>query len=73
MLQNKRRSHRKRLLHFKTVTRAKSLRVVHVEFDRMRGHLEALDLGHLQLDIAVDEVIVEYAAGLEEGPIGIEA
>ena len=27
-------------------------RIVHVEFDRMRGHFEALDFGHLQLDVA---------------------
>src|SRR4051794_3937517 len=35
-----------------------SQRIVHLEFDRMRRHLEALDFGHLQLDIAVDEVVV---------------
>src|SRR5664279_965217 len=50
----------------------KSQRVVHFEFDRMRGHLEACDLGHLQLDIAIDEVVVEYAPVLEERAILVE-
>jgi hypothetical protein len=30
----------------------------------MRGVLEADHLGHLQLDVAVDEVVIEHAAGL---------
>ena len=46
---------RERLSHSRSVTVSgaaprKSLRIVHVEFDRMRGHFEALDFGHLQLD-----------------------
>ncbi len=49
-----------------------SQRIVHVEFDRVRGHLEALDFGHLQLDEAVDEVVVEHAAGLEERAVLVE-
>src|SRR2546423_11543737 len=74
---NKRRSHRKRLLHFQAVTshgtRARqSQRIVHLEFDRMRRHLEALNFGHLQLDIAVDEVVVEHTPVLEEGAILVE-
>ena len=47
-------------------------RVVHLEFDRMRGVLEADHLGHLQLDVAVDEVVVEHAAGLEEVAVLVE-
>ena len=47
-------------------------RVVHIEFDRMRRHLEALHLGHLQFDEGVDEVVVKHAADLEEGAILIE-
>jgi hypothetical protein len=35
----------------------------------MRRHFEARDLGHLQLDIAVDEVVVEHPAVLEEGAV----
>ena len=38
----------------------------------MRGHLEPLDFGHLQFDEAVDEVVVEHAAVLEERPILVE-
>src|SRR5690606_34947869 len=34
-------------------------RIVHVEFDRVRRHFEAQNLGHLQLDIGVDLVVVE--------------
>ena len=41
-----------------------SQRIIHLELDRMRGHLEALDLRHLQLDIGVDEIVVEHAAVL---------
>src|SRR5262245_55037521 len=47
-------------------------RVVHLELDRMRGVLEADDLRHLQLDVAVDEVVVEHATGLEEGTVLVE-
>src|SRR5438132_11327812 len=50
----------------------KSLRIIHLELDRMRRHLEALDLGHLQFDVAVDEVVVENAAVLEERAILVE-
>src|SRR4051794_30249655 len=50
----------------------KSQRIVHVEFDRMRGHLKTLDFGHLQLDVAVDEIVVEHAAVLEEGAVLVE-
>ena len=41
-------------------------RIVHLVFDRMRSVLEADHLGHLQLDVTVDEIIVEHAASLEE-------
>jgi hypothetical protein len=40
--------------------------IIHIELDRMRRHLETHHFGHLQLDIAVDKVIVEDAAGLQE-------
>src|ERR1044072_7460998 len=46
--------------------------VVHLGFDRMRGVLEADHLGHLQLDVAVDEVVIEHAAGLEELAVLVE-
>ena len=47
-------------------------RIVHHILDRMRGVLEADHLGHLQLDVAVDEVVVEHAAGLEELAVLVE-
>jgi protein SCO1/2 len=61
----KRRSHRKRLFAFSGRDLSgnpadESQRIVHFEFDRMRGHFVARDFGHLQLDIAVDEVVVEH-------------
>ena len=44
-----------------------------VEQWRRRGtRPEALDFGHLQLDEAVDEVLVEHAAVLEEGAVLVE-
>src|SRR3977135_1172764 len=58
---------------FRTRSCAKtSRRVVHLELDGMRGVLEADHFRHLQVDVAVDEVVVEHAAGLEEGAVGIE-
>src|SRR6266853_6293372 len=48
-------------------------RVVHLVLDRMRGVLEADHLLHLQLDVAVDEIVVEHAADLEELAILVEA
>src|SRR3984957_19154662 len=54
-------------------TRDGSVRIVHFVFDRMGRHLEALDVEHLELDVAVDEVVVEYVAGLEEGAVSVEA
>src|SRR3954447_1420414 len=50
----------------------RSARIVHVELDRMRRHFETRDFGHLQLDIAVDEIIVEHPAGLEKRAIVVE-
>src|SRR3954452_19772668 len=47
-------------------------RIVHLELDRVRGHFEAGDFGHLQLDISVDEVVVEHAAVLEEAAVLVE-
>jgi hypothetical protein len=43
-----------------------SIRIVHVEFDRVWGHFEAFDFSHLQFDKTVDEVVVEPAAGLRK-------
>src|SRR5262245_43877894 len=50
----------------------RSGRIVHLELDRMGGVLEADHLGHLQVDIAVDEVLVEYAAGQQEAVVLLE-
>src|ERR1700740_1289722 len=64
-----------RLFRFPTIpaeAEARSARIVHVELDRVRRHFEALDFGHLQLDIAVDEVVVEHAVGLQEGAVLVE-
>src|SRR5215218_9646495 len=47
-------------------------RIVHHELERVRGHLKALHLGHLELDVAIDEVVAEHAAGLEEGAVAVE-
>src|SRR6516165_3083419 len=38
----------------------------------MRGVLEANDLAHLQVQVSVDDVVVEHAAGLEEVAVLIE-
>jgi hypothetical protein len=35
----------------------------------MRRALEGIDLFHLELDVAVDEVVAENAALLEEGAV----
>jgi hypothetical protein len=50
----------------------RSDREVHVEFDRVRRHFEALDFFHLQFDVGVDHVVGEDVAGLEEGLVGFE-
>jgi hypothetical protein len=49
-----------------------STRIIHVELDRVRGHLEAHHLAHFQFDVAVDDVVVENAACLEESAILVE-
>ena len=51
----------------------RSAAVIEVEFHRMRCHFITHDFGHLQFNEAVDEVIVEYAASLEEAAILIAA
>ena len=38
----------------------------------MRRHFETHDFRHLQFDIAVDEIVVEDATGLQEGSILVE-
>src|SRR6266516_7066970 len=40
--------------------------VIHLELDWMRRVLEANDLDHLELDIAIDEIVIEDAARFEE-------
>ena len=47
-------------------------RVVHFVLDRMRGHLVAHVLRHLQLDVGVDHVIGHHAAHLEEAAVLVE-
>jgi hypothetical protein len=37
----------------------------------MRGHFETHDFFHLQLDVGIDLVVVEDAAGLEELAVGL--
>jgi hypothetical protein len=46
--------------------------MIHLELDRVRGHLKTLDFGHLQLDEAVDEVVAEDTAVLQEGAVLVE-
>jgi len=46
--------------------------VIQIELDRMGGHAHARDLGHLQIDIGVDQIVGEHAAGLEELAVGIQ-
>ena len=59
-------------MSFVAVAKADLGRIVHVVFDRMRSVLEADHLAHLQVDVAVDEVVVEHAAGLEELAVLVE-
>ena len=47
----------------------RSDRIIHLELDRMRRVLEGIHFFHLELDIAVDEVVAEHAALLEEGAV----
>jgi len=46
--------------------------VVHIEFDGVCGHVQTLDLTFLQLDVAIDHVVSEYAAAGEELPVSIQ-
>lgn len=46
--------------------------VIHLEFDRMSRHSHTCHLSHFQTDVAIDEVVREDAARLQELPIGIE-
>src|SRR5581483_11979997 len=54
------------------VGRRNSSRIVHRVLDRVGRVLEADHLGHLQLDIAVDEIVIEDAAGFQEFAILVE-
>src|SRR5579884_4422228 len=47
--------------------------VVHIELDRVRSHLEPQHLAHLELDVAIDKIVIEHATSLEEGTVLIEA
>jgi hypothetical protein len=47
-------------------------RVVHVELDRVRGHAEARDFVHLQLDVGVEHVVGEHAALGQEGAVLVQ-
>src|SRR5262245_32240958 len=47
-------------------------RVIHVELDGVGGHLEAFDLGHLELEVGVDHVVGEDAALLQEVAVLVE-
>src|SRR5216684_1263122 len=47
-------------------------RVVHLEFDRMRGHAEALHLLVLEPDVGVEHVVGEYPAAREELAVLVE-
>ena len=40
--------------------------VIHVELDRMRRHFEPVNFFHLQLDVSIDLIIIENAAGFQE-------
>ena len=46
--------------------------VVHVELDRVRGHAQARDVFHLEVDVAVDHLVGENVAGGEEVTVGVE-
>ena len=37
---------------------------VQIELDRVRGHTHLGDFLHLQVDVAIDEIVGEYATGL---------
>ena len=52
--------------------RAASQAVVHVELDRVRGHAEAGDFLHLQLDVRIDHGIGEHAALGQEGTVLVQ-
>src|ERR1039457_1022157 len=46
--------------------------VVHLQFDRMRGHAQPRHFLHLQFDVGIDQIVVEPPAGLEKSPIPVE-
>jgi hypothetical protein len=48
-------------------------RVIHVELDRVGRHLEALDLGHLELEAGANRVVGENRALREEVAVPVEA
>src|SRR5690606_6114754 len=52
--------------------RSRSVAVVQLVFQRMRGRAELGDFLHLQRDVAVDEVVAHDAAGLEELAVRVQ-
>ena len=49
-----------------------SAAVIHLKLHRMRRHFEAHHFRHLQLDERVDEIVIEHAAGFQEGPVLVQ-
>ena len=40
--------------------------VIHVEFNRMRGHSKPCDLLHLEVDVGIDHAVAKDATAGEE-------
>ena len=47
-------------------------RVVHVEFNRVRRHVEALHFFPLELDVGIDLIVAHHVATLQEVTVGIQ-
>lgn len=52
--------------------RFNSVGIVHREFDGMRCHFKTHDVMHLELDVAVNEVVIEHSARFQERAILVE-
>ena len=52
---------------------SRSDRIVHLELNRMRRVLEGIHFFHLELDVALDEVLAEHVALLQELVVGLQA
>ena len=46
--------------------------VIHVEFNRMRGHSKPCDLLHLEVDVGIDHAVAKDATAGEELAILVE-